>query len=283
MLGGRDRAGRSGWWAESVVGETGAVITLEGPSARILIDPQQGGRVAAATLLGRPVLVERTPDAGPMAWGSYPMVPYAGRVRAGRFDFDGAEWNVPVTLGGNAIHGTTFDVPWETVSATATSCALRVALGERWPLGGWVEHLYVLGEHTFTCELVVHAAERAMPAQVGWHPWFLKPEELVFDASSMYRRDDAGLPTGELVPVPAGPWDDCFTGVRQPVVLRWDTLEVAVRSDCARWVVYDQPDHATCVEPQSGPPDGFTIEPEVVPAGGVLRRTMTWQWHARSA
>jgi galactose mutarotase-like enzyme len=38
--------------------------------------------------------------------------------------------------------------------------------------------------------------------------------------------------------------------------------------------VYDEPAHALCVEPQSGPPDGFTIEPLVLAAAATMRRTM---------
>ena len=37
----------------------------------------------------------------------------------------------------------------------------------------------------------------------------------------MYRRDAAGIATGELVPPSPGPWDDCFTDLRRPPVLRW--------------------------------------------------------------
>jgi galactose mutarotase-like enzyme len=34
------------------------------------------------------------------------------------------------------------------------------------------------------------------------------------------------------------------------------------------------PKHALCVEPQSGPPDGFTLAPLVVTPASPLRRTM---------
>ena len=54
-----------------------------------------------------------------------------------------------------------------------------------------------------------------------------------------------------------------------------------VSSSCDHWVVYDQPEHATCVEPQSGPPDGFTLCPEVLAPGETLRHTMTIAWSTR--
>ncbi len=217
-----------------------------------------------------------------MSWGSYPMVPYAGRVRRGRFQFDRQEWRLPITLGAHAIHGTVYDQPWAVLESTSTSCTLRCPLGPDWPFGGWATQEYTLAGDSFTCELALHTAERPMPAQVGWHPWFVKPDSLTFRPGAMYHRDDEGMPDGALVPVPDGPWDDCFARVEQPIVLRWDDLELEVRSDCDVWVVYDEPRHATCVEPQSGPPDGFTLDPVEVSPDLPLRRWMRWTWHLTS-
>jgi aldose 1-epimerase len=118
-----------------------------------------------------------------------------------------------------------------------------------------------------------------MPATLGWHPWFRRPVELAFAARSMYERDADGMPSGQLVTPPPGPWDDCFTGVDLPPVLRFaggPTVEIS--SDCDHWVVYTEPQHALCVEPQSGPPDGFTLAPYVVEPGAPLVRHMTWRW-----
>ncbi|MEM1333882.1 MAG: hypothetical protein AAGG08_10520 [Actinomycetota bacterium] len=57
---------------------------------------------------------------------------------------------------------------------------------------------------------------------------------------------------------------------------------VEVTSDCDHLVVFDRPAHATCVEPQSGPPDAVNLggahAPDVVAPGSPLRRTMTISW-----
>ena len=49
-------------------------------------------------------------------------------------------------------------------------------------------------------------------------------------------------------------------------------------SDCRHWVVYDEPAHATCVEPQSGPPDAFNLEPLVLAPGETLQRWFLMEW-----
>jgi aldose 1-epimerase len=53
---------------------------------------------------------------------------------------------------------------------------------------------------------------------------------------------------------------------------------VRVESECDHWVVFDVPAEATCVEPQSGPPDAFNLTPHVVTPRSPLSRTMTISW-----
>ncbi len=115
--------------------------------------------------------------------------------------------------------------------------------------------------------------------EVGWHPWFRKPDSLGFHPDAMYERDLIGLPTGQLIAPSAGPWDDCFVNTA-PVTLRYggEVQTLTLSSDCDHWVVYDEPAHATCVEPQSGPPDAFNIRPRLVTATHPLRRTMNIAW-----
>jgi len=86
----------------------------------------------------------------------------------------------------------------------------------------------------------------------------------------MYRRDDDGIAVADLVLVPPGPWDDCFVN-DEPVELMLDGLRLRLSSSCRDWVLYDERAHATCIEPQTGPPDAFTIAPRVLPPGGSLR------------
>ena len=52
------------------------------------------------------VAATRRPD--PMSWGCYPMVPWAGRVRRGRFVFADGTYQLPINMAPHAIHGTGF-------------------------------------------------------------------------------------------------------------------------------------------------------------------------------
>ena len=52
-----------------------------------------GGRLAQLSIRNVDVLVGADPARDEMQWGSYAMVPWAGRIRRGRFTFDGVDYS----------------------------------------------------------------------------------------------------------------------------------------------------------------------------------------------
>ena len=217
--------------------------------------------------------------------GCFPMAPWAGRIRHGRFTFDGREHQLPINKPPHAIHGTVRDVRWD-VRADGSSAVLRTELDDRWPFRGSVTQRLQLTDRSLRLELEVRTDDASMPASCGWHPWWSRelirgePVEVELRASRMYRRDDEGIPTGELVPITPPPWDDCFTDLGDPVaVLRWpDAITVSIATDCRCVVVFTEAEHAVCVEPQSGPPDEVNVEPNVVTPDAPLIVSTTWSW-----
>jgi aldose 1-epimerase len=252
------------------------VIELAAPPVRVTIDPAAGGRLASFQLQGYELLVTKDQtDGNPFQWGSYPMVPYAGRVRRGRFEFLEGNYQLPIAMPPHAIHGTVYNRPWW-VEADGT---LSIELGDSWPFGGYAIQRFDLTNKSFTCTIEVHNDHRSMPAMAGWHPWFRRPVALMFAARTMYVRDADGIPTGQTVPTPPGPWDDCFTDLIAPPKLTWRAgPALTLTSSCDHWVVYDEPRHAVCVEPQTAPPDVFNRTPTLVEPGHPLIATMTFTW-----
>lgn len=252
------------------------------------VDPAAGGRVASLRADGHELLVTRPSDQvapDPMRWGSFPMVPWAGRVRHGRFTHDGRAHRLPIGLPPHAIHGTGYVQPWTVTESSDRTLAITVDLGADWPFGGSAEQRFTVDGPVLTLAMMVTAAAEPMPAMVGWHPWFRREVrgggalELDFEAGQMYALDREAIPTGDLIDAPPGPWDNCFTAVTQPIVLRWPGLgQLKLSSSCDHWVVYDEPDHALCVEPQTDAPDSFNRHPAVVAAGQSLEATFELRW-----
>jgi len=253
----------------------GERIVLQAGGLEVEVTPAAGGRVAQIRQDGREWLVG--PDDGraeAIAWGAYPMVPWAGRIRRGQFTLDGRTWQLPPSLGAHAIHGVGFLRPWQVVSRTphALQLALELGNGPDWPFGGRVEQEIAVDPGSLRLRLRPTAGAQAMPRPaLGWHPWVRTLSHFDFRPTAYYPRDAEGIATLPLA-APPGPKDDCYL-CATPVVLKRDGQRAILRSDSDHWVYYDEPAHATCFEPQSGPPDVFNLRPEILSPGEVVE---TW-------
>ncbi len=252
--------------------------TFQAGPARLVIDRATGARIHSLTLFGYELLV--APSNDPIAWGSYPMAPWAGRVRRGLFHFEGNDYHLPVNFPPHAMHGTTYDRPWQRDDDGYT-----IDLGPAWPFDGFARQQFTLTESRLELRLEVHSRDTAFPASIGWHPWFRRelgtggPLELDFQAQTMLTKDDDYITTRKKTAPGQGPWDDCFTGVTQPVTLRWPgAVVLTMRADSDTWVVYNGPAHALCVEPQSAPPNALNDWPQVVTPERPLALTSVWAW-----
>lgn len=268
---------------------------LSAPGANAVVDLDAGGRLASFVVDGWELLV--TAGQRAIGWGSFPMAPFAGRVRDGRFSFRGRDYQLPTEMPPHAIHGTVLGRRWERLDERS----IVTDLGPTWPFAGQAIQRFDLQAGRFTSQLEVHAAE-PMPASIGWHPWFRRhpgasdgrpdpgpgsleqpgPLELDLDAGAMFRRDATGIATQErLSPPPPPPWDDCFTDLRRPPRLTWPGyLELTIESDCPAWVVYTVPPEALCVEPQTAPPDALNTGAAIVEPGRPLIAEMVWTWRS---
>lgn len=261
---------------------------LRAGDAELTIDHAHGGRISSLVIAGHQLLRDAPdPEGDPTSWGCFPLVPWAGRIRRGRFRFEGRDVQLPVDLSPHAIHGTTKARAWERTGVGV----LRCELGPDWPWAGAVEQRIELTERSLTVVLEVEAHEGPMPVTVGWHPWLQRTVggvavELDLPAERMWRRDGDGIPDGTLVEPTSGPWDDCFTALVGPVQLRWPgVLALRIDSDCEHVVVFDEPDDAVCVEPQSAPPDAHNSEEDlaIVVPGEPLVHHLVWTWEPEGA
>jgi aldose 1-epimerase len=263
------------------------MITLSAGNVEVVIDAEHGSRLSSVRFGETELLVQRNSDDS-FSWGCYPMAPWAGRTRNGVFEHQGSSVQLPINSAPHAIHGLVHDAVWQVVNTSPSSATLRVEFDQRWPFAGWVEHHISVDSASVNLQLTVHAYDHdhndnhndkklSMPAQVGWHPWFVRPVQLEAEFKTMYVRDSDGIAVTKCVhqqhDLMHGQLDDCFTDTVTAPVLKFENgPTVRLESDCSHWVVYNEPSHAICVEPQSGPPNGLNSEPLVVSPSQPLTR-----------
>jgi aldose 1-epimerase len=257
----------------------GTLITIGAGPVSVEIAPGAGGRIAQIRHRGIELLIAHSESEAMIAWGCYPMAPWAGRIRHGRFNFDGRTVCLPLNLGGHAIHGVAFAMPWriDAHSSRHVELSLPLPQDERWPFGGIVRQHIDVTPDRLRMALSVTAGEQPMPATFGWHPWLRKPDRIEFAASAFYPRDAEGIATLPLAPPPLSPWDDCFIN-QAPVLVHHGNQTLRLTSDCSHWVIYDEPAHATCIEPQSGPPDAFNLAPNLLVPRETAQAWFLWEW-----
>ncbi|MER6673742.1 aldose 1-epimerase [Streptomyces sp. NPDC000983] len=254
-------------------------ITLTAGDAEVTVQPGNGGRIGGLRVGGTELLRQGE------RFGCFPMVPWCGRTRDGRFLDGGVVRQMPLNAPPHAIHGTARDGAWRTARAGADEAVITYDLVEPWPHRARVTQVVALAEDSLTLTMSVETYQDSFPAQIGWHPWFhrtLGGTDVTLDFSPAWQEERGAdhLPTGKRIDPEPGPWDDCFgmpEGV--DVTLTWPGLLALKVTSPESWVVvYDEQEEAVCVEPQTGPPDGLNTLPRLVTPLEPLEATTTWSW-----
>ena len=260
----------------------------EGPD-HVVIDPEQGGRIASLVIAGRERLLV-TPHSGTvdpsLSWGSFLMAPFVGRLSEGMLAWNDRVIAIPTNHGRHAIHGTVFDVAWRVVARTETTVAIACEIDPaRWPFRGRVRPRFSLSAGGLTMEATIEADE-AMPAALGWHPWFVRGRDGVrvgVAGDRVLRLTEELIPTGETDPVDARTdlrstpelgarkLDDVYSAVRSPAELCWPDLrlEIAFGPGVGAVVVYAHPE-AVCLEPMTAWPDAIRLTQSGCPDTGLV-------------
>jgi aldose 1-epimerase len=146
------------------------------------------------------------------------LFPYPNRVRGGHYRFDDKNYQLPVTLGPNAIHGFAMSVPWDVVEhKTGADEAYLVghyqisknspSMRRHWPADGVLQVRYGLSGRRLSMTITVsNPTAEELPYGFGIHPYFRLPiapggdpaqTSVVLPAAKYWVLSEF-LPTGEI-------------------------------------------------------------------------------------
>jgi aldose 1-epimerase len=264
-------------------------ITLRSAPLGLVLAPAVGGAIVrfwseaagAATELLRPTPALALRQGDPGLTASYPLVPWSNRIRQGRFAFGGRT----VTLAPNRpherhpIHGHGFQAPWTVLElAPATAILEYRHAPDAWPWAYRAVQRFRLTPAGLELELVLtNESDTAMPAGLGWHPYFPRTPETTLTAhvSEIWLTDAEILPTARVAPPPDRDprrglavdrvaLDNVFVGWDGHAVVAWPERRAALRLAASpplrTFVVYTPPAQPFfCAEPVSHVTDAFNL------------------------
>ncbi len=233
------------------------------------------------------------------------LFPFPNRIRAGKFTWDGRDYQIPLKGSPNAIHGFAFDTPWRVVRQSEYSVVGQWQLSRDdpdrapfWPADCLIEVRYDLRGATLRSDICIRNVDhKPLPCGFGTHAYFKlplgeggKPERCLIQAPAheQWELKDL-LPTGRRIPVPpekdirdgayvlAGQFDDVYGDLH----LEGPSLDCVIMDELAglevvqacdpvfrELVVYAPPRRAAvCMEPYTCVTDAINLEQRGIDAG----------------
>jgi aldose 1-epimerase len=230
---------------------------------------QDGAYVGRLSLGGEEVL-KPSSDGSQTHGGSAVLIPYAGRIRNGRYSFEGRNFRLPVRPDGHAIHGFAKDARWDLVRQSTSSVTLASRLrSAEYPGTLDARIRYSVRPESFTTECsVTNVGTRSCPFVAGFHPYFLARRWRIVTTGRTYRYTlaDVYFPTGERRPFsfaetgPGTSLDDCFR-VAGEVRLETEGRTLVITRRRMPYLVVYNGKHAegvsVAIEPYTGLEDAY--------------------------
>ena len=164
---------------------------------RLVVSPIGAG-LESWSIDGRELLAEGD-------FGGKVLAPWPGRLRDGRYRFDGAEHRTPTTERErrNALHGLTTERTWREIRSSSRHLTLAYDLLPEcgYPFSLALEAEYELSAGSVVAKLrATNVGDTPAPFGVGLHP-YLKGDLLELPARVVLPLDDRLLPVGDPAPV----------------------------------------------------------------------------------
>lgn len=255
-------------------------VVLAAGDVSVEILPDVGGRVHRIAVAGHDLLrTPPQPDAAkddPFFWSSFVMAPWCNRVPAARLlTADGPVTLHPNWVDGSALHGEVYARPWRHLG----DGRLQVAGGgSDFPWSYTVRAEVRVDPAGMSYDLTLtNEGTTAMPAGLGWHPWFRADGgslQLRAAPGRRYPLDPGYIPAGDPEPLSSGDYDPSCGGplpwgahelytqlAERTVTLHWPSRDLwgvlSFSADADHLIMYaHEPADAVAVEPQTHAIDG---------------------------
>ena len=233
----------------------------------------------------RPASAKALETTDPLLMSSFPLVPWANRIRNGHFLFEGRSIQLRAHqgLGPHAIHGLGWTTAWDIAARSNAHINLRMAYDGSgpWPFAFAATQSYTLDEQGLRIDMAItNTGTERMPADLGHHPYLPHDKSgagtrVLAQVEGMWESDAELLP---MRVVPKHPTvqalqkgmllrdfnlDNNFTGFGRQAEVQWpngDRLRMESTAPMDYFVLYCPRDQDIfCMEPVSNCTDWFNL------------------------
>lgn len=279
-------------------------VTLHNDHLRLEIHPAAGASIVAlevrheASLLPvlRPTPLEAVASGNSSLMSCFVLAPFSNRLRDARFRFRGRTYQLRAnTAEGYAIHGDVRKRPWKEGARSAERISFAIDSRDfadaNFPFPYRVELEYALEGATLAATAcLTSAADQAMPAGLGFHPYYrrtlLDPAEQVEIAARVSGAYPELVPTEGPRPLEPGEdfsggrplgdasFDTCFAGWDGRATVTWPGSRIRARIEAdpvlEHLILFAPPGKTFfALEPVSNANNGFNLAALGVPDAGV--------------
>ncbi len=211
---------------------TASTVTLENDDLLLTLAPRLGASVTRLEFKDDrerlPVLIGgQHPDTSVEDSACFPMVPFANRARGNTIGSGECEFRLkPNTDEPLALHGVAWQLPWEIVDASPTSCLLELEVEGAFVYRFKLAYRIALVGSSAAFELrLTNTDDHPIPVGLGFHPYFPRYDDtrIEFSAADFWPEGSGHLPVGRTrVPaasdfscprrIPALWINDCYSG-----------------------------------------------------------------------
>ena len=230
----------------------------------------------------RPNAGPQGPRPDPLAMACFPLVPFSGRIREGRFAFQEQQVALPLNFPPerHAIHGQGWQAPWTLISRSEIEATIEYRhRADGWPWDYRARQTFALRDDGLVLEIeVTNTSPRDMPAGIGFHPYFMRTPEarITAEVAAMWQCDAEVMPVRLLTPPPEEraldkgvvaetvAMDNTFAGWNRQAEIVWPewraSLTMTADPPLRFLVVFTPPgEDFFCVEPVSNRTDAFNM------------------------
>ena len=163
------------------------MIELRAGATRVTLCPQMGGGVLSFSWRDRDVFRSAREPKSPLDLASFAMVPFVGRITAGRFTLGSLQVQLPINAPAvdptNAIHGHGWLAPWRATAEPARAHLIYERAANAWPWAYMAEQILEVDDTGLTHTLILtNQSQTPMPAGFGLHPYFPRNAQTRFHA-----------------------------------------------------------------------------------------------------